>query len=963
MAVGTGTVTPMAPSARARLEIRLLGPPEILIDGRPLAVDTRKAVAILALLAADGRPYARDELAALLWPESDDMAARGALRRTLSTMRAVVDDGVLRIDRSRVDLDRAQVRVDLVEIERAATSDDRRVLTAAADRIRGPFMAGFNLRDSPEFDDWRAARAVAAERSVLAVLDRLALAAEADGDLGGAIGAAGRRLDLDPLDESGHVRLMDLLAVSGDRAAAMRQYRACVAILERELGVLPLASTTARYELIRDEEPVAPAPVVAPATVVAVVPLDPMPQARPDGPPLLVGREGVMQSIEAAIAATGADGHGRVIALTGEAGIGKTRLGDVVAHRILAAGGTVLAARGHRGESAIAYGAVVDLLRAAMREPAAVAGLATLEPGVRAELARLVPALDRTRRRSPGSAAGDATAHARLVGAIVDGLAILVAGASADVALGALWIDDLHWVDAASLEVLAVLARRLADRPMLLVMAWRDEDVPTATAAVLGALAAEATTRFALDRLTADAVDALVDRLGPSDLSATERARIGEAAEGLPLYLVEALAAAGSTDPAPVPPGVRAVLRARLETIDETAAQVLAAAAIIGRTFDVATVRHASGRSEEETVDALDRLVARAIVREGPAGYDFAHGALRDIVDEGIGLGRRRLLHQRVAEALRLDVGALGRDDLGRRTGIAIHEREAGRTTEAAEAYLAAATRAAEVFANHTAIDHAAAALALGHPDAIGLHALIGRARTRLGDYGGAVAAFEAAAARATPSELPAIEWEIGRARLRRGDLAGADRHLATAVEGGAASPAVEARVWVDRSVIRRRSGDVPGAVEAARRALAVADAAADAPAVGAARRMLGLCALDADDPVAAIAELSRAVQASAADPDPSSGIAALVGLALATAAAGDIDVALAHGAAALADCRRIGDRHLEAAVENHLGDLLHAAGRDDDARDHQRRAAAAFAELGGDPADPDPGIWMLAAW
>ncbi len=89
-----------------------------------------------------------------------------------------------------------------------------------------------------------------------------------------------------------------------------------------------------------------------------------------------------------------------------------------------------------------------------------------------------------------------------------------------------------------------------------------------------------------------------------------------------------------------------------------------------------------------------------AIVREGPAGYDFAHGALRDLVDEGIGLARRRLLHQRVAEALRLDLGGLGRDDLGRRTGIAIHEREAGRTAEAAEAYATAASRAADVFAN-----------------------------------------------------------------------------------------------------------------------------------------------------------------------------------------------------------------------------------------------------------------------
>jgi hypothetical protein len=74
----------------AHLDIQLLGPPRILVDGRPLAVDTRKAVAILALLGAESRPFARDELAALLWPESDDMAARGALRRTLSTLRTAI---------------------------------------------------------------------------------------------------------------------------------------------------------------------------------------------------------------------------------------------------------------------------------------------------------------------------------------------------------------------------------------------------------------------------------------------------------------------------------------------------------------------------------------------------------------------------------------------------------------------------------------------------------------------------------------------------------------------------------------------------------------------------------------------------------------------------------------------------------------------------------------------------------
>ena len=97
-------------------------------------------------------------------------------------------------------------------------------------------MAGFTLRDSPEFDDWRAARAATVERTIARVLDRLSAALEANGDVA-AIAAAGRRIDLDPLDELAHVRRMELLAAAGDRAGAVRQYRACVAVLERELGV------------------------------------------------------------------------------------------------------------------------------------------------------------------------------------------------------------------------------------------------------------------------------------------------------------------------------------------------------------------------------------------------------------------------------------------------------------------------------------------------------------------------------------------------------------------------------------------------------------------------------------------------------------------------------------------------------------------------------------------------------
>ena len=84
----------------AGLQIGILGPLEILVDGEPLVTDTRKAPAILALLAVEGRAYARDELAALFWPESDDEAARGSLRRTLSALRAGLKNRWIAIDRA-----------------------------------------------------------------------------------------------------------------------------------------------------------------------------------------------------------------------------------------------------------------------------------------------------------------------------------------------------------------------------------------------------------------------------------------------------------------------------------------------------------------------------------------------------------------------------------------------------------------------------------------------------------------------------------------------------------------------------------------------------------------------------------------------------------------------------------------------------------------------------------------------
>lgn len=91
--------------------------------------------------------------------------------------------------------------------------------------------------------------------------------------------------------------------------------------------------------------------------------------------------------------------------------------------------------------------------------------------------------------------------------------------------------------------------------------------------------------------------------------------------------------------------------------------------------------------------------------------------------------------------------------------------------------------------------------------------------------------------------------------------------------------------------------------------------------------------------------------------------IAALTGLALVLAAGGSVEEAVATATSAIEACQRIGDRHLEAADENHIADILDAAGRPDGSMAHLKRAVALFAEVGNAAPERDPGIWTLAAW
>ena len=128
----------------------------------------------------------------------------------------------------------------------------RRGLVEAAALAVAPFMSGFNFRDAPDFEEWQFLEAEALSRELAEVLTRLATGLIAGGDYAAAAVHARRLLALDPLNEEAHRLLMRLYAYGGDQAAALRQYRECVRILDQDLGVAPLSETTELYQAIRE---------------------------------------------------------------------------------------------------------------------------------------------------------------------------------------------------------------------------------------------------------------------------------------------------------------------------------------------------------------------------------------------------------------------------------------------------------------------------------------------------------------------------------------------------------------------------------------------------------------------------------------------------------------------------------------------------------------------------------------
>ena len=248
------------------LRIRLFGTPRMEREGQTIFIPRRKTLALLAYLAVTGRIQSRETLAALFWPDYNQSSAFANLRRELSRLKEVLGIGrVLAVDRLQVGLDPgAEIHLDATAFRALVNKTKTHVHTAeilcaecfkslkeAVEMYQGDFMAGFNLSDSPGFDEWRFFQSEELRQLLVDALQHLINWHIARGEYEQGILYARRWLSLDRLHEPAHRCLMQLYAWSGQQAAALRQYQECQRLLQEELGVEPEEETRAAYEKIR----------------------------------------------------------------------------------------------------------------------------------------------------------------------------------------------------------------------------------------------------------------------------------------------------------------------------------------------------------------------------------------------------------------------------------------------------------------------------------------------------------------------------------------------------------------------------------------------------------------------------------------------------------------------------------------------------------------------------------------
>ena len=224
-------------SAMPQIDLQLFGYPEIRVDGRPVSLPLRKALAALVHVAEAQAPVSRDAVATLLWPEAEEATARSRLRRLLHRMHQLLGIAIIASDRLSLGIAPGiELRVDIRAFEQACANGD---FAEAALIYRADFLGSFAVEGCPDFDDWAFYRREALRSRFIHAIERLIEAKRIGGEYGEMIVHAQRFVAFDPLSETAHHHLISGYLLVGDGTAAQRHYESYAQLLRKELGVLP----------------------------------------------------------------------------------------------------------------------------------------------------------------------------------------------------------------------------------------------------------------------------------------------------------------------------------------------------------------------------------------------------------------------------------------------------------------------------------------------------------------------------------------------------------------------------------------------------------------------------------------------------------------------------------------------------------------------------------------------------
>lgn len=937
------------------LRIHLFGPLRAFVGESPLRLPPRSKVgALLAyLLLQRERPIPRMMAAFALWPDEPEEAARANLRRHLHLLRNALPPApqpwLQQVGETVQWNPQADYWLDVAAFEQYSRSEahwEEAVALYTGDLLE-------NL-----YEDWAFFERERLRGLYLNILTRLTWKFQSRGDYPEAIRYGAQLLAADPLREDGVRLLMALRYRAGDRSGALKEYEQCRERLRRELGVEPMPETVALYEAIARHAPL-PGEAVPAQEGVAIAPTQrPTPLRLP-----FVGRGAEMEEIGAAWRRAAA-GRGGLILVSGEAGIGKTRLVTELATLVERQGGRVL-----YGSAAVGEPSPYQPFREALHHALPLVAALSLRPPVLAAVAPLLPALRARRPDLPSLAPlHPEQERIRLFDALADCLEALARPRPV-----LLILEDLHWAGAATVALLEFLARRAAGRPLLIVGTYREEETLRAhpLREVRRRLQREGLlTHVALGRLTPAAVEELVAAVSGLGAAAGDLSRrLYAESEGHPLFLSERLRdllesgqvriregrwqMQAATAEA-IPRRVQETIAERVRRLSPQAHVLLEAAAVLGSTFDLELLRELGGWSESETLDGLRELLDRQLVRESGArsrfDYAFSHHVIRDTVYAAMAPEERRRRHRRAAEVME-DLVAAPAEEVA--SEIARHFEQGGEAERSAAWYLRAARHAAGLYADEEALAYLERGLALTATPRLrfDLLALQEAILHRRGDRQAQQTCLEQLAALAQALAEAERECEtLWRRILFHRTLGERETEAALIAELKQRAPAAGGEMWPARARQAEAAhlallGRYEAATPLVHEALKGYQAAGDVSG-----QVACLCLLtDIAVHQGRFQEAQRFVERARVLPptNPSLLVQALRAASAAAFAGQDFPASLALAEHMLTLCRAIGEREGEADAHARLGAVLARLFRIQEARQHYAEAEAGYHAIG----------------